>query len=209
MDSLYQRYEVSKTTPYNINEHVDDLRMYASKCTSVLELGVESCTSSWGLLTGLAENERPSKRMVSVDITRYPAIDEVKDVARQVGVSYEFVQGNDLTVDFYGETFDLTFIDTWHVYGQLKRELAKFAPMTRKYIVMHDTAIDKDVGESIRMGMNIQEQSKISGIPEDEIRQGLGRAIEEFLAQDSRWRIERVKKNNNGLTVLSRFNRDC
>lgn len=53
---------------------------------------------------------------------------------------------------------DLLFIDTWHVYGHLKRELALHAPRVRKYIAMHDTTIDWEVGESIRMEYNILAQ---------------------------------------------------
>jgi hypothetical protein len=35
-------------------------------------------------------------------------------------------------------------------YGQLKRELAKFAPWAKKYIVMHDTTVDATGGEAVR-----------------------------------------------------------
>lgn len=53
---------------------------------------------------------------------------------------------------------DLLFIDTWHVYGHLKRELALHAPRVRRFIAMHDTEVDKDEGESIRMGYDIPAQ---------------------------------------------------
>ena len=46
----------------------------------------------------------------------------------------------------------MVFIDTWHVYGQLKRELERYKNESRKYLVMHDTTVDGIYGEEIRMG---------------------------------------------------------
>ena len=73
-----------------------------------------------------------------------------------------------MTLDFDKEKFDLTFIDTWHVYGQLKRELTKFNKITNKYIIMHDTTIDGYLGESLRMGWDIFVQSSTTGMPIEE-----------------------------------------
>jgi len=102
------------------------------------------------------------------------------------------------------EDVDLTFIDTWHVYGQLKRELAKFAPLTKKYIILHDTTLDELHGETIRMGWNPEQQSQESGIPIEEITRGLWSAVEEFLAANPEWVLKERFTNNNGLTVLAR-----
>jgi hypothetical protein len=102
------------------------------------------------------------------------------------------------------EAVDLTFIDTWHVYGQLKRELAKFAPLTKKYIIMHDTTLDEIYGETIRMGWNPEQQSWETGIPVEEINRGLWPAIEEFISENREWVLKERFTNNNGLTVLTR-----
>ena len=58
---------------------------------------------------------------------------------------------------------DVLFVDTWHVYGHLKRELALHAPRVRRFIAMHDTTIDWEVGESIRMEYDIPAQIKQFG----------------------------------------------
>ena len=108
----------------------------------------------------------------------------------------------DLTLE---ENVDMTFIDTWHVYGQLKRELAKFAPITNKYIVMHDTTVDEIVGETIRNGWNAEEQSIQTGIPVEEINCGLGKAIDEFLQEHSEWILKEKFTNNHGLTILQKI----
>jgi primase-polymerase (primpol)-like protein len=102
------------------------------------------------------------------------------------------------------ERFDLTFIDTWHVYGQLKRELEKFSKITNKYIIMHDTTVDEIYGETIRIGWNAEKQSIESGFSVEEINRGLWPAIEEFLQTNPEWYIKERYTNNNGLTILAR-----
>jgi cephalosporin hydroxylase len=94
--------------------------------------------------------------------------------------------------------------DTWHVYGQLKRELEKFSPITQKYIIMHDTTVDGIYGETIRCRWNAVAQSKQSGIPIEEINCGLWKAVEEFLENNPEWKLRERFMNNNGLTVLER-----
>jgi hypothetical protein len=98
----------------------------------------------------------------------------------------------------------MTFIDTWHIYGQLKRELAKFSKITNKYIIMHDTTVDEWYGETIRSGWNAKQQSIETGIPEEEINKGLWPAVEEFLNENKEWILLERYTNNNGLTVLKR-----
>lgn len=50
-----------------------------------------------------------------------------------LGIDYRFWQGDDLKYPLSeGDEFDIVFIDTWHVFGQLSRELKKFAPVTKK-----------------------------------------------------------------------------
>ena len=118
-----------------------------------------------------------------------------------VQIDYKWI--NDLELDVT-ESVDMTFIDTWHVYGQLKRELAKFGKVTKKYIIMHDTTVDGIYGETIRMRMNAQEQSRQSGYPIEEIQCGLQKAITEFLEANPAWQVKEVYTNNNGLTILKR-----
>jgi hypothetical protein len=171
--------------------------MYARDCEHVTELGARSCVSTWGLLKGLTENNRPIKKLKSVDLNWAQEIDRVREHASTHGIDYTFRCENDL--ECTPEPTDMTFIDTWHVYGQLKRELALYAPITKKYIAMHDTEVDAIHGESVRCGL-----TDTNGLPEEETRQGLQRAIVEFLSWNDDWVIDRVWTNNNGLTVLRR-----
>jgi hypothetical protein len=212
--NLLNQYSIAVEIPCDINEHVETLYTYARKCSSALELGTgQRCTASWGILRGLAENSNvgnTKKWMTGLDIGYSKNTETVAQVARENGVDYRFLVGSDLEVpldNMYPEgvsTNDLTFIDTWHNYGQLKRELARFAPRTKKYIIMHDTEIDGVRGESVRMRTDIGAECVRTGIPVEEAEQGLLRAIDEFIEANPVWTVVEQRRNNNGLTVLEK-----
>lgn len=213
MSALLEEYEKAVRIPCDINEHVPVLYGYAKQCSSVLELGTgQRATASWGFVRGLAESDKPGeKRMLAVDLTFSKSSEKVAAVCKQQGITYTFVTGNDLDPNFPGEenaSFDLVFIDTWHIYGQLKRELAKYAPLTNKYIIMHDTEIDGVHGEVLRMGggnAELQEVARNAGMQQEELTKGLLPAIDEFLAANKEWVIVDQRMNNKGLTILGRL----
>jgi cephalosporin hydroxylase len=195
--------------PSDINELVPDLYKYAKECQSIIECGVSEGNSSWGLFKGLCDNSYENKTFVQCDLPtkdcQYEAT--IKELCKMKNINHTFYRMSDLDIVFEDDVrFDLTFIDTWHIYGQLKRELNKYAPITTKYILMHDTQVDGEVGESIRACSDMQEESRLTGIPVEEIAKGLRYAIEEFLQNHPEWRIDLVKHNNNGIVVLKRIN---
>jgi hypothetical protein len=204
VDNVYREYERRANTPSDIFEHLPTLRNYASECESVLELGVRKCVSSWALALGLLENGKKGKILFMNDINVCETA-EIEACAKEAGLEIRTMWANNLTIDL-GQSVDMTFIDTWHVYGQLKRELAKFAPVTRKYIVMHDTTVDEWDGETKRNihKYDVQKQSEETGIPVEEIMKGLWPAIEEFLAANNDWVLDARWTNNHGLTILKR-----
>jgi hypothetical protein len=121
----------------------------------------------------------------------------------KIQIDYKWISDLDLELN---SSYDLTFIDTWHIYGQLKRELNKFSKHTNKYIIMHDTTVDEIHGENIRMKLNIEELQKKSGFTKEELTTGLKKAIDEFLVENSNWILKEKFTNNNGLTILERIN---
>jgi hypothetical protein len=153
-------------------------------------------------VNGLLHNGKPTPRILLNDISSCP-IKPLLDATNDLDIVVKFKWINNLNLNMT-ESVDLTFIDTWHVYGQLKRELAKFAPLTNKYIIMHDTTLDAVYGETIRNGWNAEKQSRESGIPVEEINRGIWPAVEEFLAANPEWVLKERFTNNNGLTVLAR-----
>lgn len=197
------KYSILCKTPSDIYEHLPTLYKYASQCERVLELGVRGCVSSWALAYGILCNQSSTKQLFMNDIHECN-ISELLQSAKDTQLQIIPLWMNDLNIELK-ENVDLTFIDTWHVYGQLKRELNKFSKCTNKYIIMHDTTVDEIFGESLRCQMNIYEQSVQSGIPIEEIIRGLWPAVEEFLETNKDWKLKERFTNNNGLTVLERI----
>ena len=181
----------------DIYEHLPTLKLLSSLCTSVVECGVRNIVSSYAFLAGLP----PTGRLTMVD----PYRSEAMTAFLERNPRASFVQASDLECPLV-ET-DLLFIDTWHVYGQLKRELARWHSSVRKFIVMHDTELDGIRGESVRCNWDVAEQSHDSGIPVEEITKGLLPAISEFLADHPEWTLLTQYFNNYGLTILARSER--
>lgn len=193
MNVLDEYYSKCLTTS-DINQHLPTLRFFASMCKSVVECGVRNVVSTYAFAAGLPEDGF----IHMVDIERSENVDNfVRNFPRS-----KFVHDSSLTCPLVNT--DLLFIDTWHVYGQLKRELNRWHSHVNKYIILHDTEVDGIYGETIRNRWNSEQQSIETGIPEDEILRGLLPAIDEFLVEHKEWKMILRYYNNNGLTVLAK-----
>jgi hypothetical protein len=211
MDKLEQKYYSLCNSQSDINEHLPILYEYAKDCESIIELGVRGVTSTYSFIRGLINNNSKNKSLLINDIEPCP-IDELVEIIKELPIDfkYEWVNDLDMVVE---KNYDMTFIDTYHVYGLLKRELNKYSKITNKYIIMHDTEIDGINGELYRCGYNSESElynksitmSNKIGIPSDEILKGLLPAIYEFLNNNTNWVIDNIYTNNNGLTVLRRI----
>jgi hypothetical protein len=194
----------------DIYEHLPTLYKYAKECNSILECGVRSCVSSWAFAYGLLTSEQCACPTIVLNDIEDCSNDskDFTDSMKYLDINIITLWKNNLHIDFENDIgqneVDMTFIDTWHVYGQLRRELEKFAPHTRKYIIMHDTFVDGIYGETIRCRLNAQQQSIDSGFPIEEINIGLIPAIHDFLHNHPEWVIYERYDNCNGLTILAR-----
>jgi len=200
MGFLKHNYESLCKMPSDINEHLPTLYKYALECNHITECGVRKAVSSYAF--GLGLHGKDNNKLIQVDILKSDDVEAFADECEYDGINTIFYEGSDLECPM--EETDLLFIDTWHIYGHLKKELARWHPYAKKYIILHDTTVDGEHGESIRLGSNIAEESKASGLPEEEIRKGLWPAVEEFLAEHPTWILKERYTNNNGLTVLMR-----
>ena len=104
----------------DIHEHLPTLREISRSCGSICEMGVRRCVSSWAFLAGLDESSMLKKELLCVDIA--PA--DTSELARWAGRLMPPVRVTMLVADsrkiVLPHEFDLLFIDTLHVYGQLK-----------------------------------------------------------------------------------------
>jgi hypothetical protein len=210
LSKLENKYRELCNSRSDINEHLPTLFHYASKCESVIELGVRGVVSTYAFLYGLLNNNNTTKKLLLNDI-EHCNISNIVELSGELGVDLKYEWISDLEMNI-NENYDLTFIDTLHVYGQLKRELDKYSKITNKYIIMHDTTVDEIYGEIIRMNpkeewytSEARHMSKITNIPENELLVGLWPAIEEFLNDNPQWTICERFTNNNGLTILQKL----
>ena len=202
MELIKQKYELLKNTKSDINEHLETLFDYATNCESVLELGVRGCVSSYAFAYGLLNNNKSNKHLMMNDLTECD-IKQLLHYAKKTDLNIKYKWINDLELEVK-HNYDLVFIDTYHIYGQLKRELNKFASITNKYIIMHDTEVDKINGECLRNNWIPEQMAYITGIPVEEHKLGLQKAIDEFLLNNPEWKIKKIYDNNNGLTILQK-----
>lgn len=194
----------------DIYMHLPTLRKLSSKCDTIAEFGVRGIVSTWaflaGLLDGKSETETESvtkKKLICVDIEPID-FEHVQKTAAEVDIDAQFIECDSATVKLPHQV-DLLFIDTWHIYGHLKRELAAHHNDVRMYIAMHDTEVDGVVGESVRLGLDCEKQAEMSGYPIDEIKKGLKLAVDEFLVKHGdEWVMTHHFMENNGLTILTR-----
>ena len=177
MNQIEALYRQAAQTPSDINEHVERLCELGKECPHITELGSRS-----GISTTAWAAARP-KKLVCYDLVRHGTIDLIERAAQAEGVEFVFHVEDVRLVSI--EPTDLLFIDTLHVYDQLKIELALHADKARRYIVLHDTETFAQRGE----------------LPNSV---GLWPAVEEFLAAHPEWKLHERRANNNGLTVLSR-----
>jgi hypothetical protein len=204
MDIIKEHFQkLCNTTPSDINEHLPTLYNYASNCESIIELGVRESVSSWAFVYGLLNNNSDKKKILLNDISPCD-ITKLLTATENLDIDVKYEWKNDLELEIT-ENVDMTFIDTWHVYAQLKRELDKFSVFTNKYIIMHDTTVDEIYGETIRLNWDAVKQSENTGFPVEEINCGLGKAIVDFLNENPNWKILEKYTNNNGLTILTKI----
>ena len=205
--TINNKYVSACNTPSDIFMHLPFLQHLASKSDVVAEFGVRGCVSTWAFLSGLSaavsSGDKKEKKLYCLDIEDID-MTEVIAAAAAVDVVASFIKEDSAKV-VLPEPVDLLFIDTWHIYGHLKRELAMHHTNVRKYIAMHDTEVDGINGESVRLGLDVEAQAKATGYSPEEIRKGLKLAVDEFLAaHGDEWVMTNHFADNNGLTVLTR-----
>jgi hypothetical protein len=183
---LHQNYIAECNAQSDINEHLPTLKHLADECDTVIEMGVRSVVSTWAFLVSKCKNitsydiQNPSFFPNHTKTTNN--IQTITELAKSEDKNYTFIKGDTLKITI-PET-DLLFIDTYHVYDQLIQELKLHGNKARKYIVLHDTEKFGTVGEHGKQGLN--------------------KAVNEFIDENDHWKVEYVYKNNNGLTVLRR-----
>jgi hypothetical protein len=194
MEKIFQKYNEECNTCSDINEHLPTLKSYGEECETIIEMGVRSLVSTWAFLAA-----KP-KKLISLDLENPSTfggdLGEIYLNSYENEITFEFVQSSSLEYDI--PLCDLLFIDTWHDYLQLKKEITRHHKNVMKYIILHDTNTFGYVDE---LYYDIPETPRL----ETNLPKGLCPAINEFLNENNNWVLWERKPNNNGLTVLKRI----
>ncbi len=188
--NLTDIYNYLVKSPSDINEHLPVLKEYAEKCEHVTEMGVRYVVSTFALVLAKPKN------LISIDLFHPSHYGDngrlyiIQNYAKENNINFNFKLGDTLKIDI--EPTDLLFIDTLHVYGQLKAELHKHSKNVKKYLIFHDTTTFAEKDEGHYYQTPNLDNSKV----------GLWPAIEEFLEDNKDWELLERKTNNNGLTIL-------
>ena len=175
-----QEYIKACNEESDINEHIPVLRSLAKEVSHITEMGVRTGVSTRSFLC-----ENATLRLY--DIKLDGEVSSLVNTAKSMGKDVEYYEKNVLEVEI--EETDFLFIDTWHCYEQLVRELELHAPKVKKYIGFHDTQTYGTKSEVFmgKIGSN-----------------GLLPAIIEYLISHPEWRFKIHRTNNNGLSVIER-----
>jgi hypothetical protein len=186
MKSIENNYKHYCSIPSDIHEHLPNLKRYASLSESIVELGVRDAVSTWAFLAGNPD------RLLSVDIFRSPNIDHVVEACQHRPELFEFWQKSSLEIII--PQCDLLFIDTFHNFNQLSKELKLHHDNVNKWIILHDTTTYAHHSEP-NSSMNSLEDFGNPNL-------GLWDAVSQFLIDHPAWTVKERFTNNNGLTIL-------
>jgi hypothetical protein len=188
MKTVKDYFLKKKSIKSDINEHLDTFLKYGKECETIVEMGVRGITSTWAWMLS------NPKKLIGIDFYHPKKFDlnEVYRLAQENNINYEFRLENTLECNI--EECDLLFIDTWHDYSQLKKELFRHHNQV-KYIILHDTEFFAFKDESLYEDYN---NERI----ENNLPKGLLAATLEFCMHFPEWFIYEKFANNNGITIL-------
>lgn len=199
-EELRAKYVQACSEHSDINEHIPVLCRLAEHCSSVVEIGVRTMNSSWGILQGLSESKANVRSYLGIDLAAPPAsiLRLARKLAEANGIAFRFCQANDMDIDI--DQADMLFIDSLHTYCHLSYELEKFSPKIRKIICMHDTSAPWGHHDDDQYQGNYAEYPAAI----DRSKRGLWPAVLDFLAKHPEWKLYERRENNHGFTILVR-----
>lgn len=136
IEGIFQQFK-NKTRPNirwkmvgDMYRRMDFIVHRFSNLDSIVEFGpYEGCSTAAWIMA------RP-KKFITVDQGIKLNIQEYDAAAKEVGVDFQFILGNDLDIEI--EPTDLLFIDTMHTAEHTYNELNRHAVKVKKYLAFHD-----------------------------------------------------------------------
>lgn len=189
MNEILAKYNYLCSSPSDINEHLPVIKKYAEECEHITEMGVRYFVSTWAFLAAKPKKIICYDILTDLDMSIFNSnLSELSRKAEGANVDFSFFKADVLNIQI--EETDLLLIDTYHEYNQIKQELKLHGSKVRKYLIFHDTTTFGEFGETFKLPNTI----------------GIWPAIEEFMLENKEWRIDQRLTNNNGLTILKKWN---
>jgi hypothetical protein len=199
-EELSFKYHLHCTQYSDMKDHVPVLRNLSKECASVVEIGIRSMVSTWGVLQGLSESSKKHRSYLGIDLNYPPleALNKARKISEDLGIAFEFWKANDMDVEI--PVCDMLFIDSLHTYYHLTYELEKFSPQVTRYIALHDTSWPWG-------NMDEPYTGDYSEYPEvySRNKKGLWPAVQDFLINHPEWALLERKTNCHGFTILERI----
>jgi hypothetical protein len=178
VDTIEDCFDRVAETPRDLNEHMTELRRLASMCDFVTDVSIRKES----LIAFLASEAK--------QVTTYcpeisdPWVKHALSLSPGKKVVHNFPSGVGSI-----EPTDMLFLNTIHTFQRLSAELLAYAPNVRRFIVIHNSTVFRDIGED--------------GKPP-----GLLEAIRLYCRAHPEWGVVSHTDDQHGLTVLSRDPRD-
>ena len=198
--ALQQMYEHHCNNYSDIYEHIPVLYQLSRECSSIVEIGVRSMVSTWGILYGLSHSPYDQRSYIGVDLEFPPSsqFHLAKTLSEDNGINFTFWRMNDMQIEL--EPTDMLFIDSLHTYCHLTYELEAFSSKVQKYICLHDTSDPWGNRDDIEYYGDYSEYPASY----DRTKRGLWPAVEDFLQRHPEWSLLERRTNNHGFTILER-----
>jgi len=197
-----------------MSEYIKPLAEYAKGCDHITEMGVAIVCSTWAWLSA-----KP-KRLVSVDIDHNCPVDEVRSVAKSIGVDFEFVVGDTnhgITAELNNHCGVINGGRDNKNKGENYREIWKEKPVPyytceptdllfidtyhhyaslKQELIIHSPMVKKYIilHDTVAFGTRGEGNDTI----------GLRAAVDEFLKDNPQWVTEKEFTNWPGLHVIKR-----
>lgn len=181
------RFQLTDPRHGDIAPFLWTIRRYAAASRTIVELGVDDCSSTVAFLLGRPE------RLWSYDLWRQKEVDEAEVWAKELGVEFEFHVGDSREIDI--PRCELLFVDTDHSAESTLTELRRHSVSVSRYLLLHDTTACGDYAPDL---------SDYNGpwIPPGIWAGSIGPFLRE--GDGLNWNLSWVMQEHPGLTCLTR-----
>jgi hypothetical protein len=125
---------------YDVTEHMDKLKTYATQCSSITELGISNVCATFAFMMG------NPKTLVTYDALpvepKEVNREDLASLATDNGISYSFIEQDPTTVTI--DATDLLFIHDADTASRLDQELSLHGNKASKFIIIPIFSVDRD-----------------------------------------------------------------